>query len=336
MLSVSDTPLSVNDGTATTSTTVGPHYPEAKSFNHRRLGGSAVILIALTLLVVGVANVQVARQRSTVEAGLATARVAASRIPDHLAAGDGDAVRADLDLLVRSANVARAGSSGFSWAVADRADLNGAQVRAVRRDSRRASELAGAAVRLKAALGPLTGTVSSDPTRGTSAPDGPAGAADLQALDDLDGLARGLSRYATAARRSGDPSAADLDRAAVAAGLLPGLAGADGPRSWTVCRVATGPCRRITLSAATVSAATSVARPGSATPPGRHWVAGEDLLVVGLPGRALFPDTGAWNAAPAFTLLYNLAPGRGTPTVTVRSSIDSEQLAIDHLSHRAD
>lgn len=335
MLSVSDTPLSVNDGAVSTSATIGPDYPQARGLNHRRRAGSAVILIALALLVVGVANVQVARQRSTVETSLATARVAAARIPDHLAAGDGDAVRADLRLLIHSAQVAQAESGGLSWPVADRADLNGAQVKAVRRDSRRASALAAAAVRLEAALGPLTSAASSDPTRGTSAPDGPAGAADLQALDDLDELARGLSRYATAARRSGDPSTADLDRAAVAAGLLPSLAGGDGPRSWTVCPVATGPCRRTTISAATVGTATTVGRPGSATPPGRRWVAGEDLLVVGVQGRALFPHTGAWNATPAFTLLYNLGSGVAAPTVTVRSSIGPEQLAIDHLSHRS-
>jgi hypothetical protein len=287
--------LSVS-GTTPSSATVDPDVV------HHRWTGPLVVLIAATLLVVGLADVQVAHRRSTVERSLATVRVAAARVPDHLAVGDGDAVRADLDLLIRSAKVTRAGSSGLGWAVADRTDLGGDRIAAVRRADRQASVLAAAAVRLRTELTPLT----QDPA--------------AVSLDDLDALARGLSRYATAARRSGDPSVVDLERAAAAAGLLPDLAGAEGPREWTVCRASSEACTRATVDAGS----TTDARPRSSGS------SGADLLVVGRPARAIFPPAGGWNAASAFAMLYNL----DARTVTVHSVIGTEQRTIDELSRR--
>jgi hypothetical protein len=318
--------LSASETTLTNPAVAGSNVPDpGRRHLVRRIAAPAVVLGAGALLLVGIANVQVARERSTVERQLATARVAAARVPEHLAAGDGNAVTADLDLLIRAAGRAQAGSNGLSWRLAARADLNGTEVRAVRRDAGRAATLASAAVLLRTALRPLS--ADSD-TRTLDNPD------EANPLNDLDDLARGLNRYAEAARRSADPATPELERAAVAAGLLPVLAGSEAPRHWMVCRAATGPCRLTTVDAAEAGASAAVDPPGAATPPGRHWVAGVDLLVVGMDSRALFARPGKWDAAAAFHLLYHLDPGTKVPLVTVRSAVGTEQQAIDGLSHR--
>jgi hypothetical protein len=317
--------LSASETTLSNPVTAGSDHPEPGRRRVRRIAAPAVVLSAVALLLIGIANVQVARERDPVEQQLATARAAAARVPEHLAAGDGNAVAADLDLLIRSAGRAHARSNGLSWRLAARADLNGTQVGAVRRDTARAAALAAAGTPLRTALRPIS--ADSD-TRTLADLD------EVNALNDLDDLARGLSRYAEAARRGVDPAAAELERAALAAGLLPALAGSEEPRTWTVCRAATGPCRRTTVTAADAAASVPVPPPGTATPPGRHWVAGVDLLVVGTDSRVLFPRPGAWDAAAAFHLLYHLEPGIKVPLITVRSAVGTEQQAIDGLSHR--
>jgi hypothetical protein len=282
-----------------------------------------VVLAALALLGIAVANVQVARERDGVARDLATARVAAARVADHLTT-DVDALEADLDLLMRSGNRARAGSTGPGWAVADRADLGRGQVRTLRRDITRIGPLVDAAAPLREALSPLLGPG----TEGASmtGPEGPSG---LNALDDL---ARGLSRYATAAERAADPNAAALARAALAAGMLPALAGGEGPRSWTVCREAAGPCFRVKVTEARSGTPVPSPARGTASPPGRRWAAGVDVLVIGVEPDTLFRPGGRFDPAAAFALLLQLDRGRGAePAVTMRSAVGPEQQAIDQL-----
>jgi hypothetical protein len=323
--------LSASETTVSNPVLAGSNLPGPGRHLLRRIAAPAVVLSAGALLLVGIANVQVARERSTVERQLATARRAAARVPEHLASRDGNAVATDLDLLIRSAGSAHAGSNGLSWRLASRADLNGTEVRAVRRGTEQAATLAAAAVQLRTALGPLT--AGSD-TQTLDRPDA------ANALNDLDDLARGLSRYAEAARHGVDPATPALERAAVAAGLLPVLAGSEGPRTWTVCRAATGPCRRTTVTAAEAGLSAAVTRPGTgttpgaATPPGRPEAGGADLLVVGMDPSALFARPGKWDAAAVFHLLYHLDPGLKVPLVTVRSAVGPEQQAIDGLSRR--
>jgi hypothetical protein len=299
----------------------------------RRFAAPLVVLSAGALLVVGVANVQVARQRDDVDRDLAAARVAASRVAEHLSTGDLDALDGDLELLARAGVAAVNGSTGFGWAVADRADLGPAQVRSLRRDTARMAGLATEAVALRDRLTPLT-----TPGPAGASMIGPEGPNGLYALDDL---ARGLNGYASAAERIDDPSAAVLGRSALAAGTLPGLAGADGPRIWTVCRVAGGPCVRVKVADARsgslvprpVPSAVPTSVPGSTSPPGRRPVMGVDVLVVGVDPVTLFPHHGGFDTAAIFDLLYHLnsAP-RSSPTVTIRSAVDTEQQAIDLLS----
>jgi hypothetical protein len=325
MLPVSNTALRPDDeragsngenGLASRSVSIGPDYPSSRwsgGFGHhaRRIGAPFVVVCALALVVVGVADVQVARDRNTVDRDLATARVAADRVAEHLAGGDYEAVSSDLALLARSGTDAGVGSVGFGWTVADRSDLFGGQVRDLRREAARIATLAAQAGSLRAALTPLL-----------------AGTPDRNRLDALDELARGLNRYATAAERAGDPSAPAIGRAALAAGMLPALAGAEGPRTWTVCRVATGPCFWINVTEARASAPVAEVAPGTVSPPGRRWAAGVDVMVVGVDPGALFPANRAFDATAVFDLLYHAEPA------TVRSAVATEQQALDQLSHR--
>jgi hypothetical protein len=284
-----------------------------------------MVLSAVGLLLVGVANVQVARERDAVDRNLATARVAASRVVEHLSTADVDALDADLDLLARSGIEAQTGSGGIGWAVADRADLGGGQIRTLRREITRISALASEAGPLRSELAPLR---STDPaSTSTIGPEGPNG---LNALDDL---ARGLNRYATAAERGADPSAAVMGRAALAAGVMPTLAGAEGPRIWTVCQATTGPCLQVRVADARPGKPTPSPAPGTASPPGRRWAAGVDLLVIGVDPSSLFKQRGSLDTAAVFNLLYHLGRVQGSgPAVTVRSAVDLEQQAIDQLS----
>ncbi len=320
------------DGFGSTSTSIGPDYPESgwsgRSLARwvRRITGPVIVLCAGTLVVVGVADVHVARDRSGVDRDLATARVAASRVEDHLATGDIQALGGDLKLLARSGTAARTGAVGVGWTVADRADLFGGQVRTLRRDTARIATLAAEARPLRDSLAPLlapgTDTLAADPD-------------DPNELHALDTLARGLNRYATAAERSADPSAPAMRRAALAAGMLPTLAGSEGPRIWTVCQAATGPCFWTKVSSARAGTPVASVAPGTISPPGRRWAVGVDLLVIGVDLGTLFTQPGAFDAAAAFDLLYHLGSGEGTAkgTVTVRSAVPSEQQAIDRLSH---
>jgi hypothetical protein len=263
----------------------------------RRIAASIVLLSIASLLIIAVANVQVSRQRNPVDADLLAARAAADRVAQALGTGDVDALGPDLDLLARAGSKARTGSTGFTWAVADRADVG--DVRALRRDTGRIATLAAAAPSLRVATAPL---LTYDH-------------AELYGLDDL---ARALNRYATAAERAADPAEAVLARAALAAGLLPALAGGDGTRTWTVCRRAAGPCSRIRVMA-----------PGTASPPGRRWADEEDLLVVGVDPKALFEPTRPFDPAAVFDLLLHLGRKSG---VTVHSAVGTEQQAIEQLT----
>jgi hypothetical protein len=317
---------------STGSTSIGPDYPErgwsGHSLEHsaRRIAAPCVVLCALVLLVVAVADVQVARDRNAVDRDLATARVAAARVAEHLIAGDVEALGRDLSLLARSGQAARSGSVGFGWTIADRADLIGGHVRILRRDTARIATLAAAAGPLRDSLSPLLppGAAGTDSPAMTG-PEGPTG---LFALDDL---ARGLNRYATAAERSVDPSAPVMGRAALATGLLPALAGAEGPRTWTVCRAAAGPCHSITVTDAR-----------SSDPVASRPAAGDDVLVIGVEPGALF-QTGSFDAAAIFNLLFHLGSespaellgsptARSGPSVTIGSVVATEQQAITALT----
>jgi len=346
MLSVSDTAVRPDDdrpgtaggyGSVAKPATIGPDYPQAwspwqkngsgRGIGHyaRRIAAPLMVLSAVALLLVGVANVQVARDRDAVDQDLATARVAASRVAEHLSSADVDALGADLDLLARSGIEAQTDSRGIGWAVADRADLGGGQIRALRRDVAQIAALAAEAGPLRKELAPL---ISADMAGASMiGPEGPNG---LNALDDL---ARGLNRYATAAERGADPSAAVMGRAALAAGVLPTLAGAEGPRIWTVCQAISGPCLQVRVADARPGTPVPSPAPGTASPPGRRWAAGVDLLVVGVDPSSLFKQRGSFDTAAVFDLLYHLDqdPGSG-PAVTVRSAVDLEQQAIDLLS----
>jgi hypothetical protein len=263
----------------------------------RRIAGPIVVLSTAALLTVAVAGVQVTRNRNPVDQDLLAARAAADRVAQALGTGDVDTLGPDLELLASAGSKARTGSTGFTWAVADRADVGG--VRALRRDAGRIATLAAAAPSLRVATTPLL-------------------MSDSAGLYDLDDLARALNRYATAAERAGDPSEAVLARAALAAGMLPALAGGDGARTWTVCREAAGPCSRIRVMA-----------PGTASPPGRRWATGTDVLVVGIDPKALFEPARTFDPAAVFDLLLRL--GRNTG-VTVQSAVGTEQQAIDRLT----
>lgn len=299
----------------------------------RRFGAPLVVLSAAALLVIGAANVQVARERDGVDRDLATARTAASRVALHLSSGDLDALDGDLELLARSGTDAAHVSAGLDWAVADRAGLGPAQIHSLRRDTVRMAALATEAQALRDRLTPLvaSGTVGASMT----GPEGPNG---LYALDDL---ARGLNDYATAAEQIADPSASVLGRAALTAGMLPGLAGADGPRNWTVCRAAGGPCVRVkvtdarsgTLRPRSVPSSAPTSVPGRTSPPGRRPAMGVDLLVIGIAPATLFPQRGSFDTAAIFDLMYHLnRDPRSRPAATIRSAIGTEQQAIDLLS----
>src|SRR5690349_16028413 len=116
MLSVSHTAIRPDDeragsdggdDLASRSVSIGPDYPSSPwsgGLGHqaRRFAAPFVVVCAVALVVVGVADVQVARDRNTVDRDLATARVAADRVAEHLASGDYEAVSRDLALLARS------------------------------------------------------------------------------------------------------------------------------------------------------------------------------------------------------------------------------------------
>lgn len=303
------------------------------SHRFRRVVAPFVALSVVALLVTGVANLQVARDRNGVVRDLVTARGAAAGVAEHLTQPDIEALTGDLDLLAHSGANARSGSAGFGWAVAAQADLGGAQVRALRRDTARIAVLAAEAEALRDALAPLVASETAFTSEAVMS--GPVRADGLHALDDL---ARGLNRYATAAERSDDPSAPVIGRAALVAGMLPALAGSEGPRVWTVCRVAAGPCTRVKVSDARTGTPMASAVPGTTSPPGRRWAAGVDVLVIGIDPGALFKQTGNFNAAGVFDLLYGLvAPGTALasgPSVTIRSAAVGEQQTIDRLSRR--
>jgi len=304
---------------------IGPDYPESswptgpQLWRHlRRVAVPVGVPVAIALLLVAAASLEVTRDRPGVERDLATARVAAARASDHLTGGDTGALDLDLDLLVRSAGRAQAGSDGLSWAVADRVELGGGPIRSTRRDAARIVQLADAAGPLRDSLAPLARS-------GT----GPASIAGPDGLTALDDLARAVSRYATAAERGADPSAAAINRAAVTAGMLPALAGGDGPRVWTVCPQATGPCERIKVIAGRSGTPTPSPGLGTASPPGRRWAAGVDVLVIGVEPGALFPEPGRFDPAAVFQLL--LQADRDA-AITVRSGVGAEQQAIDQLA----
>lgn len=321
--------LSVSSPAVANQVTFGPDFPAGPT-GGRRLAAPALMLgtIALGLLALG--QVEVAHERGAVELELAGARTAATLVATHLQTGDGEALGADLDRLTRSAEAAGSGSSGINWRMAAILGPHRDQIRALRRDAERVQTLAAAAGPLRDTLAPLVTVPGATPSSA-------AGVSRLYALDDL---ARSLSRYATAAGRSGDPSAAALEDSAVAAGLLPGLAGADGPRDWTVCRAAAGPCIRVSVTNARSGAPRVTENQGPVSPPGRRWSADLDLLVIGVDPGALFQTGGTLDAAAVFGVLSDLRPadpaGSGTgaeaTSVTVRSAVPAEQLVIDRLS----
>src|SRR4051812_7089218 len=101
MLSVSDATVRPDDdspgsggeyGSGSTMT-VGPDYPASRGLGliarrlaarfSRRLAAPVVVVCAIALVIIGVANVQVAHDRNAVERNLATARVAATRASEH-------------------------------------------------------------------------------------------------------------------------------------------------------------------------------------------------------------------------------------------------------------
>jgi hypothetical protein len=289
------------------------------------LGAPLVVLAAAGLLLIGVANVEVARGRDAVELQLAEARAATARVPQQLASGDTAGLATSLATLDRSSASADHGSAGFLWAVAGRANLNGGALRAVRRNAHSSATLAVAAAALHRSLAPL-GPLRPLDSAASSAP--AADSTDPGRLDQLDDLARGLSGYATAAIRVDDPSAPALKRAALAAGLLPNLAGAEQPRTWTFCGRQAGPCTEVTIDSGRLGPLTI-----SADGPDRSDPTPSDLLVIGAgPDDVFGPSTGRqggrWDVPSMFGLLYHL----GEASITVHSVVGVEQQALDQLT----
>jgi hypothetical protein len=288
----------------------------------RSLGAPLVVLAAAGLLLIGVANVEVARGRDAVELQLAQARAATARVPLQLTAGDTTALATSLATLERSSAAADHASAGLLWAVAGHANLNAGALRAVRQNARSSATLGEAAAVLRGSLAPLM------PERGAASTAPAADAIGPGRLDQLDDLARGLSGYATAAIRVDDPSAPALERAALAAGLLSNLAGAQQPRTWTFCGTQAGPCTEVTVRSGRLGPITS-----SADGPDRSDPKPSDLLVVGAgPDDVFGPPTrrkgGQWDAASMFGVLYHLGPA----SITARSVVGVEQQALEELA----
>jgi hypothetical protein len=216
---------------------VAPARPRGSGGTRR---ACALVALAGTLvagLLATAADVRVGRERPAVTQDLAAARAAATVVAARLsdATGSGttrprgagkagsagcpepcrDSARPALEALGRAGSRAARNAGRLRWQVASWTGADPGAVSAVRREARRAGTLAEAARQLTAVLGPLED-----------------GRGDGAALDDL---ARGLSRYTSAAERAGAPGQDDLERASVAAGLLTGLSGADRPRTWLLC-----------------------------------------------------------------------------------------------------
>jgi hypothetical protein len=300
-----------------------PGATRARTF---RLGAPLVVLTAAALLLVGTANVEAARGREAVERQLHEAHASAARIPQQLATGNTEALAADLDALSRSSRQAQRGSGGLLWAVASGADPTGRSVNAPRHEARRIALLATAAEELRRSLTPLEPLDQDvpEPIAGTDAGTGGA-ITGADELDQLDDLARGLSRYAAAALRVDDPSAPALERAALAASLLPTLAGAEQPRTWTICRNRVGPCTRVTITSSRLGQLSKASGP----PDSR----GADLTLLGVgPDDVFAPAAGGqtrrWSARVLFGLLYRL----GGPSITLSSVVAVEQHALDQLA----
>jgi hypothetical protein len=299
------------------------------------LGAPLMVLAAAALFVIAVANVQVARGRNAVELHLDEANAAATAVPEHLASVDIEALSLDLDRLDSSSALAERGSSGFLWAVAGRANPGGGWLRTLRRQARDSVTLAAAATPLRASLTPLTGS-DERRTAVSGNPNDPAGPVGPDELGQLDDLARGLSRYASAARAVNDPSAPALGRAALAAGLLPTLAGAEQPRTWTICRTETGPCQSATVTVGRLGPADSTAGNTAGSTAGRVNPRTRDLLVIGLDPDDVFRPAAAgqprhWDVPTMFGLLDDLGP----VPITVHSVVRVEQQAIDQLARPA-
>jgi hypothetical protein len=284
--------------------------------------------LALTVVLAVGAGIEVRREHAHVTAELVAARAAAARVPGDLGRNDLPALGADLERLARSGRTADALTHGWTWTVAAHLSPDRSNTTALRMDSHRLAELARAA-------GPLAGSVrgldpaNGHPTRLTRTDGRPATrGAETAPPPDLAGLARDLARYSAAATATAHPSAPAAARAELAGGLLPGLSGASGVRTWSVCRGATGPCVRARISRGRVTLLT--AAPSPATPPGHDRSAGPDLLVVGVDPRSLFDRLGTWDARAVLGLLYRLGPGVG-----MRSADAVEQGAIDRLSASA-
>jgi hypothetical protein len=299
-----------------------PPRPDRRRPRARILGLAAPLVAAAALFLVAIANVQVARGRDAVEVQLAKAREATARVPLDLTIGDPRALAGDLDILQKSSARAHRGSAGLLWTVAGHANLNGGSLRTVRQEARRSVVLAAAAGPLQGSLAPLTPLGDLPGSAPLSAAPGPG----PDELDQLDDLARGLNRYATAAIRVDDPSAPALERAALAAGLLPSLAGAEQPRTWTVCRTEPGPCTSVTVSSGRLGP-TETTNPDPRT---------RDLLVLGVDPDDVFGPVTArqqrrWDASTMFALLYHLGPA----SISVHSVVGVEQAAIEQLAGRS-
>ena len=300
--------------------TAGPADPQDAAAGHRilRLIGPLVVLAALALMIIAIANVQVARRRATVERELGLAHSASAALPRDLAAANPTAVTGDLRLLTQSSAAARRQSDGVLWELAGRVDPGGRQLAAIRRDVQHSATLAAAGDPLGRALAPLSENAGSTGT----------GPADLTALDDL---ARGLSTYTSAAFEVGDPSGPALARSTMAAGLLPDLLGAETSRSWTICRTTTGPCVSTTLTSGLLG-------PIAATPAGPTQTHDSDLLIVGLDPASLFTGSTPPGGPPAlrlpavFALLCRLTPATGGPRLSVHSVVEQEQYTLSRLA----
>jgi len=301
---------------------------------------AGVLLIAgLTIgLTVGLADRATARRRPTVESQLTLARSATARIPADLTSGDPEAVAADLDTLIRSAAAADRRSSGLAWRLAGWAGPQTGRIRDLRRAAVAGAELAAAAGPLRNSLTPLRAVPTDrDSNTSTSTSTSTDQSGDL---DELDDLARNLSQFAITALRRHDPAAPALERTAIAAGLLPTLAGAEAPRVWTICRNPGGPCRHATVSAGALGPVRRAEPPR----PG-------DLVVIGVDPAAVFGARRSPRHRPEatiFALLCGLGPDRardsrthrpasvrlrsGVESIRLRSGVRVEQHAIDQLS----
>ena len=300
--------------------TAGPADQQDTTAGHRilRFVGPLVVLAALVLMIIAIANVQVARRRTTVERELRTAHAAGAAVPNDLAAAHPAAVTTDLRALNESSAAARRESDGVLWELVSRVDPGGRQLAAIRRDVRHTATLSAAGGPLSRALAPLTENAGSADT----------GPADLPALDDL---ARGLSTYTSAAFEVGDPSGPALARSTMAAGLLPDLLGAETSRTWTICRTTTGPCVSTTLTSGLLG-------PIAATPAGPTQTHDSDLLIVGLDPASLFAvgttpgDRPALRLPAVFALLCRPAPATGAARLRIHSVVQQEQYTLRQLA----